>query len=241
MYTEFLQVNAITLVACGSTMHVMQPKDMFKQARQISRASQDETVPGGEAKKRGGQELRQYLLEKFAAEGMSGSEVATLAHYITRAGGLGLEDLALDPKSASKNGHRHVRNHAGQIFPEVGMTHVQCPVHRKRDSCRTVEAIPMYLPSTAFNDYITDEMVHNVSESHFRKVVGGLDNYKHHPVVQAARASHIRTKVRPIALYWDGVAYTKNDSFMAFYVTDLLTSQKFLSFLLRNLGLHGIV
>ena len=103
-------------------MHVMQPKDMFKQARQISRASQDETVPGGEAKKRGGQELRQYLLEKFAAEGMSGSEVATLAHYITRAGGLGLEDLALDPKSASKNGHRHVRNHAGQIFPEVGMT-----------------------------------------------------------------------------------------------------------------------
>ena len=53
MYTEFLEVNAITLVACGSTMHVMQPKDMFKQARQISRASQDETVPGGEAKKRG--------------------------------------------------------------------------------------------------------------------------------------------------------------------------------------------
>ena len=34
-------------------MHVMQPKDMFKQARQISRASQDETVPGGEAKKKG--------------------------------------------------------------------------------------------------------------------------------------------------------------------------------------------
>ena len=90
------------LLHAVSTMHVMQPKDMFKQARQISRASQDETVPGGEAKKRGGQELRQYLLEKFAAEGMSGSEVATLAHYITRAGGLGLEDLALDPKSASK-------------------------------------------------------------------------------------------------------------------------------------------
>ena len=103
---------------------------------------------------------------------MAGSEVATLAYYITRAGGLGVEDLALNPKSASKNGHGHVRNHAGQIFPEVGMTHVQCPVHRKQDSGRSVEAIPMYLPSTAFNDYITDDMVHNVSESHVRKVVG---------------------------------------------------------------------
>ena len=65
-----------------------------------------------------------------------------------------------------------------------------------------------------------------------------LDNYDNHPVVQAARASGIKANVWPVALYWDGVAYTKNDSFMAFYVTDLLTSQKFLSFLLRNFGMQ---
>lgn len=67
----------------------------------------------------------------------------------------------------------------------------------------------------------------------FDRIVGSLDNYHQHPVVLQAVEEGFPTRVRPIALYWDGVSYTKNDSFMGFYVTDILTSQKFVSFLLR--------
>jgi len=169
-------------------------------------------------------------------EGMSGSDVATLSHFVTRAGGLGLHDLALEPKSASKNGHRHVKNHAGDIFPDVGVVYVDCPVHRKRDASRSSEGIPILLPSVAFQQYITHDMIYNQSKREFQKVVGDLPSYDSHPVVVASKRDNLKARVRPIALYWDGVVYTKNDSFCAFYVTDLLTEQKFLSFLLRTLA-----
>ncbi|CAK9016517.1 unnamed protein product [Durusdinium trenchii] len=150
--------------------------------------------------------------------------VATLAYHITRAGGQGLEDLALNATSAVKNGHRHVKKHAGKIYPEVGLGFVKCPMYKKRDSQRVVEEVPIYLPSTAFQKYITQDMVDNTAE--FDKIVGDLDAYWDHPLVKAAKAEGIKRHVRPIALYWDGVVYTKKDSFFAFYVTDILSSEE---------------
>ena len=208
------------------------PKDMYKKARLESQhdVPQDNAFEL-EFKRKAGQELRRYILDKFVMEGMSGSDVATLSHFVTRAGGLGLRDLALDPKSASKNGHRHVKNHAGDIFPDVGVVYVDCPVHRKRDASRSVEGIPILLPSTAFQQYITHDMIYNQRKSEFQKVVGDLPSYDSHPVVvAAAKRDNLKSRVRPIALYWDGVVYTKNDSFCAFYVTDLLTQQNFCRF-----------
>lgn len=213
------------------------PKDMYKKARLDSQYDvPHDNADELETKRKAGQELRRYILDKFVMEGMSGSDVATLSHFVTRAGGLGLHDLALEPKSASKNGHRHVKNHAGDIFPDVGVVYVDCPVHRKRDASRSSEGIPILLPSVAFQQYITHDMIYNQSKREFQKVVGDLPSYDSHPVVVASKRDNLKARVRPIALYWDGVVYTKNDSFCAFYVTDLLTEQKFLSFLLRTLA-----
>lgn len=209
-------------------------QDMLKRARLLARAKGSHETPTLQEtnRQRAGEDLRRYLLEKFCIEGMPGSEVATLAYHITRAGGQGLEDLALNATSAVKNGHRHVKKHAGKIYPEVGLDFVKCPMYKKRDSQRVVEEVPIYLPSTAFQKYITQDMVDNTAE--FDKIVGDLDAYWDHPLVKAAKAEGIKRHVRPIALYWDGVVYTKKDSFFAFYVTDILSTQKFLSFLLRR-------
>lgn len=211
---------------------------MLKRARQLrgknhNDGSQEDPL-SQKARKQAGDELRRFLLDKFCMEGMSGCDVALISHYITRAGGLGVDDLALKPGSASKNGHRHVKSKAGKIFPEVDLSYISCPVNLKRESTRSSENIPMYLPSTAFKNFVTEEMVYNHSADDFAKVVGGLDNYMLHPTVQLAASEGLKAPVRPIALYWDGVAYTKNDSFWGFYVTDILTTQKFLSFLIRT-------
>ena len=73
----------------------------------------------------------------------------------------------------------------------------------------------------------------NKNKAAFDYAVAGVDNYDAHPVVCKAKSEGFEHVVRPVALYWDGVAYTKHDSFMGFYVTDILSSQKFLSFLIR--------
>ena len=201
--------------------------------RQRAKAANDQLESHGDpltknAKKLAGARLREHLLEKFCLEGMPGSEVATLSQLITQAGGLGVEDLALPPSSAASHGHAHVQNNMGDIYPDVDVVFIQCPVHEKRESRRTCVGIAMYLPSKALAEYVTPEM----GMSNFDKTVRGLENFEKHPVVLSARAEG--RAVRPLALYWDGVQYTNHDSFMGFYVTDVLSEQKFLSFLVRQ-------
>ena len=179
------------------------------------------------ARKLGGAHLREHLLEKFCLEGMPGSEVALLSHLITEAGGCGVEDLALPASSAVKHGHAHVQNNMGDIYPEVDLVYVQCPVHEKRESRRTCSGIAMYLPSKALSQYVSPDM----GLDKFDRFLRGLEDFDQHPVVLRARAEG--RAVRPLALYWDGVQYTNHDSFMGFYVTDVLSEQKFLSFLVR--------
>ena len=209
---------------------------MYKKARldaQLAHAQSLADDPQHELRRKAGLELRQFLLDKFCTEGMPGSDVALLSHYITQAGGLGVSDLALNPSSASKNGHRHIQKKAGKNYDDIDLAYIDCSAYIKRNATRTCEKIPIYLPSQAFRDHITDDMVYCHPRKDFEKVIGGLDCYNEHPVVLRAKAEGFKTKVRPLALYWDGVAYTKNESFTAFYVTDILSNQKFLSFLLR--------
>lgn len=207
---------------------------MLKRARLLARSNPDPQTCEDVSRKKGGEELRQFLLERFCLEGLSGCDVATLSNLITRAGGLGVADLALEPASASKNGHRHVKARAGNVFPEVDLTYVDCPVYLKREARRSIEKIPIHCPSKALENNITEDMVHRHPHKDFDKKVGGLENYRNHPVVLQAKADGLKAPVRPLALYWDGVVYTKNDSFFGFYVTDILTGQKFLSFLVRQ-------
>ncbi|CAE7276648.1 unnamed protein product [Symbiodinium sp. CCMP2456] len=64
-------------------------------------------------------------------------------------------------------------------------------------------------------------------------MVQGLPAYDNHPVVRRARAAGQESLVRPLGLYWDGVRYSVHSSFTGFYITDILSGQKFVSFLLR--------
>lgn len=213
---------------------------MFKKARVVSRVpASNETVEDPlvtENKKHWGEQLRSYLLDKFCLEGMAGSDIAAISYLVTQAGGLGLEDLGVRPDLASKHGNEHVKLHAGKIYPDLDLAFVDCPMFMKRESRRCQEKVPIYLPSTMLGKFITEDMLtfNSLDSKEVDKVIGGLDNYDNHPIVTQAKLEGFQYPVRPLALYWDGVAYTNHDSFMAFYLTDILTSQKFLSFLIRT-------
>ena len=210
---------------------------MFKRARVCSRGDGDgDETTVTENQKKLGPQLREFLLDKYCLEGLTGADVASICFLATQAGAFGVADLALHPSLAAKHGNEHVKLHAGKIWPDLDLQYVDCPVYVKRESRRSNIEIPVYLPSTALDHYITEDMLDvksNKNKAAFDYAVAGVDNYDAHPVVCKAKSEGFEHVVRPVALYWDGVAYTKHDSFMGFYVTDILSSQKFLSFLIR--------
>ena len=181
-----------------------------------------------------GQQLRMFLLDRFCTGALPGSDVAELCHYITKAGGAGVAPRALRPEQATRHGHEHIQLHAGKEFPEMDLDYITVPLFEKRQSRRVAEKVPIMLPSKLFTKFVEHPGVLSKDAENFRKLVQDLPCYENHPVVQRARAAGKNELVRPIALYWDGVRYSVHDSFTGFYVTDILSGQKFVSFLLRS-------
>ena len=202
--------------------------------RALAELQQDEESHDGisSARQGAGEKLRQLLLDRFVMGLLPGSDVAELCHWITKAGGVGVQDLALKPELAKRHGSEHVTLHAGKVFPDRDLTYIDVPLYQKREARRTSEKIPIMLPSKllekfVFKDYKKDDV-------NLAKYLQGLPCYEQHPVVRRARANRESEIVRPLALYWDGVRYSVHDSFTGFYITDILSGQKFLSFLLRS-------
>ena len=183
--------------------------------------------------KRGAAQLRQMLLDRFTMGSMSGCDVAEICYLVTEAGGQGVSDLALSPDQASKHGHEHVRRRAGKIFPEPDVTYVSTPLYVKKEASRASEDVPIMLPSVLLRQFVEKPQVLEKSASMFG-MIQNLPAYVEHPVVKMAKAEGVTSIVRPLALYWDGAQYSVHDSFTAFYATDILSEQKFPSFLLSR-------
>ena len=90
------------------------------------------------------------------------------------------------------------------------------------------------LPSKLLEKFVNCPEVLNKSQKNFETLLRGLPCYEQNPIVQRARESGLENQLRPLALYWDGVQYSVHDTFTGFYMTDILSGQKFLSFLLRG-------
>ena len=206
---------------------------MRKKARIEARLDAESCPVAHELRNQAGQKLRMFLLDRFCMGTLPGSDVAELCYLITQSGGIGVADLALRPDQAVAHGHRHVRLHAGKVFPEPDATFVRVPLYEKRESRRTAEMIPVMLPSTLLNKFVNKPEVLQKSSANFERLLRGLPCYEQNPIVQRARGCGVEDLLRPIALYWDGVQYSVHDTFTGFYVTDILSGQKFLSFLLR--------
>jgi hypothetical protein len=67
--------------------------------------------------------------------------------------------------------------------------------------------------------------------------------FAENPVVRdALAAGYTAEQILPVSLYWDGVKFTKNESFVGFYCDDMLSRRKFLvAALRRDLKLHASI
>ena len=206
---------------------------MRKRALAETQFGRDEENPLADQHKAAGEKLRLCLLDKFCLGKLPGSDVAELCYLISKAGGTGVEDLGLKPEQASAHGHAHIRLHAGKVYPEPDLVQIQVPLYEKREARRVSEQVPLILPSTLLRNFVKHPEVFQKDAEAYARLFERLPCYQEHPVVRRARSLGSTNLVRPIALYWDGVRYSVHDSFTGFYLTDLLSGQKFLSFLLR--------
>jgi len=106
------------------------------------------------------------------------------------------------------------------------------PQYMKKECCRTSKKLPLYLPSEAYKAHMQDrEMELDQREA---KLQGLGDELVEHPVWQQALEDGSEALVRPIALYSDGVQYTKQENFLGVSVCDLLTGLSFVVAILRS-------
>lgn len=139
-----------------------------------------------------------------------------------------------DPAQASTHGSRHLKLVLRKEYPENPTYKVEAPVFDKNLCTREPCPIPVELATRTFSEEyknhdepkgITDPCPHT-----------DFSNYHDHPVVKTAISKNMHwSRIVPVALYTDGVAYTNRDSFLGFFVRNLRTNKSYLCFLIRSL------
>ena len=178
--------------------------------------------------------LFDFLAGRYASGDMNAEQLCHIACLRTLSGGCGLEDLAVDvsqPGSAS-NCSRKVQTVLANHFRSPDLYYAGIPPHDEYESLRSVTPLPFRLPS----ETLSAKCVSHV-DTDLDVVDEGAEwhaAFNDHIVVRRAReAGWHASRIIPLALYFDGVAYTKNDSFVAFYFQDMRSKQRYLSFLVR--------
>ena len=181
-----------------------------------------------------GKALFDCLAGQYASGDLCAEQLCKLAFLHTLSGGCGLEELAVDvsqPSSAS-NCSRKVQTALARHFKSPQLYYADVPLHDKYECIRTQTPVPFRLPS----EVLSEQYASNVDSD--RPCAAEAKEwhaaFNDHVVVRSAReAGWHESRIVPLALYFDGVVYSKTDSFVALYFQDLRSQKRFLSCLVR--------
>lgn len=177
-------------------------------------------------------EFRKLLVGKYVSGKMTGEDLSILAWWATKAGATGVEDLGCNPNSNNRGRNAHVEKILGREFEEPRLYKIKCPMHEKIASTRVGIDVPVQLAHEAISEDYENSWESLVKQDEERE---WYDVYKEHPTVVRALENKIPlSRIIPIALYWDGVKYSKNDNFIALYIHNLRTGKKYLYFVIRG-------
>jgi hypothetical protein len=173
-----------------------------------------------------------YLTDRFIeARPWNAIDVTTIAFYATQCGATGLEHLALPPtEAASKYASAKVYGCLKKTFPEPEVQQVTVPTYNRRTCIRSETSVPCRLPhmmDLAVPVSDTSEIDPLIESEHLNQ-----DSFIQHDVVRANRGLQWQ-QVRPVSLFFDGVAFSKRDSFFGFYVRCLRTNVEEVCFIIR--------
>ena len=161
-----------------------------------------------------GIKLHELLTGMYAAGEISGEKVALISYYHQQSGGEGLEDLQVNPATASKHGDEVVTLAIGRKYKPPELYMVKVPLYERKGTIRDSIDIPVRLPSMIVDD------TYRESPPSKEALELNTAQYRNHPVVNSSAGP-----VLPLALYWDGVEYTKNDAFIGFYIRNLISGR----------------
>lgn len=184
-----------------------------------------------ESMQQAGRDLKDTLVAKFVSGEMTAADVCLIAYLHTASGGCGCEDLGLDTRDPgkAKNASARVNVQLQKEYARPDLYYVRVPSYSKKECRRVTRDIPIALPHEA----LQTTSAGSVAESN-QEAPEWHDAYIKHPVVVEALANGApESAIKPLALYFDGVQYSKRDSFIGFYFHDMKKNLRHLSFVVR--------
>lgn len=184
-----------------------------------------------------GTALFKLLTGLYGSGKLDANYCAEIAWYFSEVGGPCCETIAVRPDLAVKNGARQMKFALAKEENLSDIIKVEAPVYDKKTVSRIPYQIPVRLPTAIVapkhrnspdlpgEDPLVEE--------------GTLDSpsLTEHIVYKQQKARVHWSKMIPIVLYYDGVGYTKRDSFHGVYMRDLRTMEEHIIFLIRALPL----
>jgi len=178
--------------------------------------------------------MRKFLLSSYTlGRQVDGAFLAELCWHITKVGGQGVQDLAVNPKYASKNGNAIVKHMLGRDYEDPDLVLIKAPTWDKNKSERVSRKIPIHLPSSIFAGQLE-----RPGEAQASRDCGEVEEryncraWLEHPVrVDGAKRS---LSVLPCSLYWDSTQYTVRDNFFGLFIRSLRSGNQELVFIVRS-------
>lgn len=187
-------------------------------------SSDDDAEPSPEE---AGAMLVELLLNLMFTNALSAKSLCLICHWASKAGAAGpVGEYALKPGAPSGHYRRKVdaangvdlRKSAAKMFK------LAVPQHCKYDLARTVHEMVVRLPHEELAREVRDQpdcVTGPVCET---------AAFKAHPVVRG----HPGVPVMPVALYLDGISFTRRDSLLGIFVYSLVSMRRHLCAVLRR-------
>ena len=170
-----------------------------------------------------GRRLRTYLPGRFVAGHMKANEVTLIAYLHSASGGHGLEDMGINP-DRSGNHHALLQSVLDKEYDAPMLYEARIPLYNKFSCQRESQSVPIRLPHET---YAAEFVEHVEPEGDDPESVKLGTSYTEHPVVKAALQQGVRwSRILPLAVYTDGVKYTKNDSYIGYFCQNIRTGKK---------------
>ena len=175
-----------------------------------------------------GKKLRFFLLEKYLLGKLVAEDLTRIAYMHTKSGGCGLEDLSLDPSRCS-GWAEHVDKLVTKEAAVPQLYEAKLPMFNKRSCGREEGSTMLYLPSVAIAKQVEEDGAPDLKPELLTPA------FLEHPVVRRETAKGtMLNRIRPVALYWDGVTDNKKQTFVAMFAHDLQADVKHLVFIIRK-------
>ncbi len=174
----------------------------------------------------GGRGLRIFLLTRYKQGAYTAKDLCCLAYHCTQAGASGVTDLSLHPDSSSGNFSKHVRSVLKMKGDETffsALVPMWCHDTQSRYLC----PFPFHLP----HDIFAAEFERNPASFDFNNY--DIDRLPPRFFNNPVTVEH-GPKVTPLGYFSDAVPFTKSDSFISYYMSNVLTGERFMICSLRK-------